>query len=51
MMSSLAVAVFSAFRWQWKYQLVWSIMSFVICKNRKINLLKIYEDKIAEDLG
>ena len=28
--SSLAVAVFSAFRWQWKYQLIWCIMSFVI---------------------
>ncbi|CAF0724165.1 unnamed protein product [Rotaria sp. Silwood1] len=28
--SSLAVAVFSSFRWQWKYQLAWCIMSFVI---------------------
>jgi hypothetical protein len=27
----LAVAVFSTFRWQWRYQLAWSIMSFVIC--------------------
>jgi hypothetical protein len=30
--SSLAVAVFSSFRWQWRYQLAWSIISFVICK-------------------
>jgi len=30
MISSLAVAVFSSFRWQWRYQLVWCIMSFVI---------------------
>ncbi|CAF0774842.1 unnamed protein product [Adineta ricciae] len=28
--SSLAIAVFSTFRWQWKYQLVWCIVSFVI---------------------
>ena len=28
--SSLAVAVFSTFRWHWKYQLAWSIISFVI---------------------
>jgi hypothetical protein len=30
--SSLAVAVFSSFRWQWKYQLIWSITAFLICK-------------------
>lgn len=28
--SSLAVAVFSTFRWQWRYQLAWCIISFVI---------------------
>ncbi|UJR22982.1 hypothetical protein I4U23_026009 [Adineta vaga] len=28
--SSLAVGVFSAFRWQWRYQVIWCIMSFVI---------------------
>ncbi len=31
--SSLAIAVFSAFRWQWKYQLIWSIISFIIGKH------------------
>jgi hypothetical protein len=30
--SSIAVAVFSKFRWHWRYQLVWSITAFVICK-------------------
>jgi hypothetical protein len=30
--SSLAIAVFSSFRWQWRYQLIWCILSFVICK-------------------
>jgi hypothetical protein len=31
-LSSLAIAVFSSFRWEWRYQLIWSILSFVICK-------------------